>query len=156
METKKGKYIIAGALVIIVLGFLGMLLPRLTPLRICFERRGGKTSDEALVRFADKVITATLDEDFSWLKTVSDEEPFNILSEYQEYYPFIEDGYFFGGSDDFDGLDGLYEIIVFFPEQSLRLTVESHWPICPDFNVTEEEIDQNIRLIKVKQNEPIE
>jgi hypothetical protein len=47
-------------------------------------------------------------------------------------------------------LAGVYEYHVTFEKGTIYFGIEAIWPTCPDFDVTEEEILEIIRLLGVK------
>ena len=49
-----------------------------------------------------------------------------------------------------DDIGGLYEYNVFFDNGTvIHFRLRGVWPECPDYNITEQEILENIRLIHV-------
>ena len=115
------------------------------PLAQCYDVVGGKTPLLALDIFIDRVIRSTLGGELSWVRTVSEPEAMRELAEFR---PLMSPEYSIRFSDD---LAGIYEYNVHFENGTvLHFALESHWPECPDYEITLEEMDNHILLRKVK------
>jgi hypothetical protein len=91
---------------------------------------------------------ATRQEDYAWLATVSSPQ---ALQELKALQLTITESYTIIPVDD---LAGLYEYRVRLADgTTLDVGLISHWPQCPDYNVTDQEIFQHIRLDDISKRE---
>jgi hypothetical protein len=147
MKLKKRKLIFTVVFICLILCSVCIFVVFASPVRNCFDPLSGKVPDNAIEMFIDLVITATLQEDYDLLKSISSDEAFNQLVSYEDNFPFISTDYTIKQTEDFAGT---YSYRVFFPEGSIHLSLVAQWTQCPDFRVTEEEVLQNIKLFYVK------
>jgi hypothetical protein len=147
MTDRKKNLLLALPLFVLLCCCVSAIITRYTPIGVCFDLFSGKVPDEAMERFIEMLIIATLEKDYELIESVSSEEALNQLMFYQDNFPFINEDFTIKKLDD---LAGTYEYGVYFANGSLNLGLYTQWPQCPDLNVTEEEIIQNIQLINVK------
>jgi hypothetical protein len=134
-------------LVLIVMIALCVSIPWLvfrSSLGNCFDPFSGHVPDEAMESFIRMVIEAALKEDYVWIASVSTKDGLDTLKANSNI---LSEEYIIKMSDE---LAGIYEYNVYFNDGKLHLTLSGIWPQCPDFNITEDEIIQNIRLRYVK------
>ncbi len=129
-----------GVLVVLLLCG-GCALLEISPYGECLDFMSGHAPDVALEQFIRRVIGAAAARDYDWLATVCEPRAIEALKAAQ-LHPL--DSYTITFSDD---LAGVYEYnVVFDSGLSLHLSLDSVWPECPDWDVTEQEILQYIRL----------
>ena len=112
-----------------------------TPYGECLDFMSGRTPHVALEEFIRRVIGAAAAQDYDWLATVCDSQAVETLKTAQ-LSPL--DSYTIAFSDDLTG--EYYYNIEFDSGPSLHLVLRSVWPECPDWDITEQEILQYIRL----------
>ena len=110
----------------------------------CSDWLSGHVPPRAIERFLDRLFEATVAEDYGWLVTVSDDE---VLAQVREAQASVTTDYEIILSDN---LAGLYEYRVRFDSgATVYVTLQGEWPTCPDFQVMEQEIFQNVRLTSI-------
>jgi hypothetical protein len=124
----------------------GVIILR-SPLGVCFDLVSGHAPSGAIERFINLLISAALEQNYTWIALYSSEDALNQMKYLRERTIILSEDYIIEHSDD---LAGLYEYNVTFERRTIHLGIEAIWPTCPDFDVTEEEILENIRLLGVK------
>jgi hypothetical protein len=128
-------------LLIPLLCCLGLIVLSFTPYGLCLDFVSGKAPKVARERFIDLVAQAVKEEDYEWLATVSQRD---AVEELKLLRSKMTSNYTVEFTDD---LAGLYEGNVHFDNGTvIHFNLNSIWPECPDYDVTEEEIIKHIRL----------
>jgi len=135
-----------GIVVLIVLAIpvlccVGMIVLKSTPYGLCFDIVSGHAPQIALERFIELVAKAMKEDKYEWLATVSEKD---ALQELILLKPNMTSHYTVKFTDD---LGGLYEGDVHFDNGTvIHFNLQSIWPECPDYDVTDQEILKYIRL----------
>ena len=110
----------------------------------CLDFLSGHVPPRAIDRFLQRLFEATAAQDYEWLATISDD---GALEQLKGVQPSVTTNYEIVLRDN---LAGLYEYRIRFDnDATVYVTLHGEWPSCPDFNVTEEEIFQYIRLTSI-------
>lgn len=142
MKSKKILLILLSSIVVIICGCLIFLM---SPYGQCVGIFSGHVPQTARDQLISRFVTAIVDEDEETLIALNNEA---FAANMRELQPQPSKQY---EVTFVDSLGGLYEYRVNFDSGlELYVTVYGTWPTCPDFNVTEEEIMQNLSISAVQ------
>lgn len=121
-----------------------MIILDSTSYGLCFDIASGKAPIVARERFIKLVAEAIKKEDYEWLAMVSDED---AIEELIKLHPKMRIHYEAKYSDN---IGDFYDYNVFFNNGTvIHFTLWSIWPECPDYDITEQETLEHIRLIYI-------
>jgi hypothetical protein len=92
-------------------------------------------------QFLERMIQDAMAQNYGWLVSVSEPE---ALQELQALQPRLSPQYNIVFRDDLGG--GYNYKLRFDTGVTLYLGLSGYWPECPDYNVTDQEITERIRL----------
>jgi len=144
--SRRRRIIIAVTSLILVLPIIYCCgLPYVTG-QACIDFLSGQVPSKAEDIFFQRIFDAAVKEDYQWLATVTTD---NALFKVKELQPTLSNNYEIVWGDD---LAGEYERIVQFDNGTkVLLAFWGSWPSCPDFNVTEDEVFENLELIYIEE-----
>ena len=128
----------------------------LTPLNSCIDRSSGNVPKRAEQRMAQRIIEDAIIGDYRWASSMSkatnQEQIINTLKEAQPYL-----SYEYEIRSETENTGRLYiQGIEFDTGLILVVWISGEWPSCLDFNVTAQEIEENLRLIDIWARIPAE
>ncbi|MCA9928239.1 MAG: hypothetical protein KC419_07170 [Anaerolineales bacterium] len=116
-----------------------------SPFAECLDIFGGHAPQSALEQIIQKAVSAAIQEDEATLLALSNE---NVTKTFFEVRPDLSENYTLTFVDD---LAGLYEYRIQFDSGlELYVSIYGNWPTCVDFQVTEEEVLQNLNINSVQ------
>ncbi len=150
MSTNSSKLLYASSVFVLlilipVLCCIGMIILQSTPYGLCFDLISGRIPQAARERFIEKVAKAVKEEDYKWLANITDEEEIEDIIKLQ---PKMSNNYTVRYSDSSGSLYGYY--VHFDNGTVIYFSLWGNWPECPDYDITEQELLDNIWLLSVK------
>ena len=107
----------------------------------CLDIVSGNVPPQAEARYFELIFTAAIDENYEWLETVLEA---SVLEELKAVQPYLSENFEVTGGDD---LAGVYDRGLRFDNgERVSVSYWGSWLICPDFDITDEEILDTIEL----------
>ncbi|KAA3664768.1 MAG: hypothetical protein DWQ04_03995 [Chloroflexi bacterium] len=142
MKSKKILLILFISIIVIICSCLIFLT---SPYGQCIDFLSGYVPESARDQLISRFVKAAINQDEETLLATSNEPVAAMMLELQ---PELSEQY---TVTYIDNLAGLYEYrIKFNSGLELYVNIYGTWPTCPDFNVTEDEIIQNISVNSVQ------
>lgn len=123
-----------------------LVLLKISPFGLCIEFESGKIPYQAQEHVVQQIIEKTLAKDYEWLTKIGNKK---VAQELISLQPEISKNYtIYKYHESYLELGTSYHHYIRFDDSrhGLYLTLFGTWPRCPDFNVTEQEIYQHIKL----------